>query len=138
MPFSIRPAFAALLVASLSAGCKEPPPEPTEAAVALQKAAPEDVFQGMLNGQPVHLVVHDCAVYRIVSMQGTQVQWEQVLTPKPYYPGNILTSCQRQSLSADAQGVTAELGRMAFGAGGCCATGGTYHSKDGLTWTQTR
>jgi hypothetical protein len=26
------------------------------------------------------------------------------------------------------------LGRIAFGAGGCCATGGTYRSKDGVLW----
>ncbi|MBP6894067.1 MAG: hypothetical protein KBC94_06560 [Pseudacidovorax sp.] len=138
MPFSIRPALAALMAASLAMGCKEPPPQPTEAALALQAAGPDDIFEGVLNGQPVHLVIHDCAVYRIVSMQGAQVAWEQVLAPKPYYPGNILTSCQRHSLTADAQGVTAELGRMAFGAGGCCATGGTYRSRDGLNWTQTR
>jgi hypothetical protein len=30
--------------------------------------------------------------------------------------------------------ITATLGRIAFGAGGCCATGGTYRSRDGRTW----
>ena len=35
MPFSIRPALAALMAASLAMGCKEPPPQPTEAALAL-------------------------------------------------------------------------------------------------------
>ncbi|MDI3384579.1 hypothetical protein ACFPPF_17810 [Xenophilus aerolatus] len=128
---------AGLLAALLAAGCDGPAAKaPTEAFAAPRDAAPEHVFRGTLAGQPVHLVAHDCEVFRIGAVHGTQVDWERVLAPEPY---PFFTSCARQSLVANADGsVTATLGRMAFGAGGCCATGGTWRSRDGTTWTPTR
>ncbi|MDQ7958174.1 MAG: hypothetical protein RET84_19830 [Pseudomonadota bacterium] len=128
---------AALLASLLGAGCDGPTAEaPNEAFVAVRDASPARVFQGTLAGQPVHLVAHDCEVFRIRAVRGTQVDWERVLAPEPY---PFFTSCDRQSLVAEANGsVTATLGRMAFGAGGCCATGGTWRSRDGTTWTKTR
>ncbi len=52
--------------------------------------------------------------------------------PGPY---PFFTSCERQWLDADGEAVLATLGRRALGAGGCCATGGTYRSVDGRHWT---
>ena len=54
-----------------------------------------------------------------------------VLAPD-FYP--MWTACQRQSMSFEKGALTVTLGRMAFGAGGCCATGGTYRSTDGRNW----
>ena len=80
--------------------------EPDPLKNALLNAPSELVFKGLLAGQFAHLVVHDCAVYMI----------------------------EDQSLSKGKETVTVELGRMAFGAGGCCATGGTYRTTDGRGW----
>lgn len=138
--FRIRHAAAAALVAAgLAVGCgrdlPEPPAPPNEVESTLGNAKPGEVFQGRLAGQPVHLVVHDCAVFRIQDAEGGQRAWERVLAPEPY---PFFTRCERQSLAADAGGVTAVLGRMALGAGGCCAAGGTYRSADGRVWTKVR
>lgn len=116
-----------------------PPTEPDPIALA----PPERVFKGLLGGKPVHLAVHDCKVYRAVSKEARESKdpqesgksgesdWQMVLEPE-LYP--FFTYCQRQSLQADNGAVTVTLGRIAFGAGGCCATGGTYRSRDGEVW----
>jgi len=125
-----------LLAAGLLAGCGRPAPGPAgEVEAALREAGPGEVFQGLLAGQPVHLVVHDCEVFRVQAAAGGGLAWERVLAPEPY---PFFTRCERQSLAADGGGVTATLGRMALGAGGCCASGGTYRSDDGLAWTKVR
>jgi len=79
--------------------------------------------------------VHDCEVFRIQDAGRGKPAWERVLAPEPY---PFFTRCERQSLAADAGGVTAVLGRMALGAGGCCAAGGTYRSVDGQAWKKVR
>ena len=125
-----------LLVACLLAGCGRQAPGPADAVeAALQDAGPGEVFQGVLAGQPVRLVVHDCEVFRIQDAGRGKPAWERVLAPEPY---PFFTQCARQSLATDAGGVTATLGRMALGAGGCCASGGTYRSEDGRAWTKVR
>ncbi|MFD1837147.1 hypothetical protein [Paracidovorax cattleyae] len=135
MPWALRRRMGLLLVACLLAGCGRPPPEPAgEVEAALREAGPGEVFQGLLAGQPVHLVVHDCEVFRVQDAADGGRAWERVLAPEPY---PFFTRCERQSLAADAGGVTATLGRMALGAGGCCASGGTYRSADGRNWTKT-
>jgi hypothetical protein len=101
-------------------------------AIATREAPPERMFQGQLAGQRTFLLVHDCEVFRVERRDdGGGVRWTRVLEPD-FYP--MWTACERQSLSADAGTVTAVLGRRAFGAGGCCASGGTYRSVDGLRW----
>ena len=101
---------------------------------------PERVFKGLLGGKPVHLAVHDCKVYRAIPKAPTESAkagesgengWQMVLEPD-LYP--FFTYCERQSLQADNGVITVTLGRIAFGAGGCCATGGTYRSRDGELW----
>lgn len=85
----------------------------------------------VLGGVPVHLALEDCVVYR-VEADGRR---EPVLATDPYpWP----TVCKIQKLSVDAQGVTVELGRTAFGAGGCCATEGLWRSRDGKRWERRR
>jgi hypothetical protein len=100
-------------------------------AIATREAPAERVFQGRLAGEPTFLVLHDCEVYRVERREEGGVRWVSVLAPE-FYP--FWTVCQRQSLSFDAGVLTVTLGRMAIGAGGCCATGGTYRSVDGRTW----
>jgi len=127
--FSITASAAGLLLAGCDRANPEPPPSAEE--VAIRTAPPEQVFQGTLAGQPIHLVVHDCEVLRVRQGAQGRIEWTSVLAPEPYpFP----TACERQSLSFDAGQVTARLGRRAFGAGGCCASGGTYRSADGLDW----
>jgi len=126
---SITASAAGLLLAGCDRANPAPPPSAEE--VAIRTAPPEQVFQGTLAGQPVHLVVHDCEVLRVRQGAQGRIEWTSVLAPEPYpFP----TACERQSLSFDAGQVTARLGRRAFGAGGCCASGGTYRSADGLDW----
>ncbi|SEE75930.1 hypothetical protein SAMN04490188_5572 [Pseudomonas kilonensis] len=105
--------------------------EPDPLKTALLAAPPELVFKGLLAGQFAHLVVHDCAVYKIEDQSAKDMTWTVVLETEPY---PFFTSCDRQSLSKGKESVTVELGRMAFGAGGCCATGGTYRTNDGRGW----
>lgn len=107
-----------------------PPAEPDPMAAI----PPERVFNGTLGGKPVHLAVHDCKVYRAMPKESKgsgENGWQMVLEPD-LYP--FFTYCERQSLQADNGVVTVTLGRIAFGAGGCCATGGTYRSRDGELW----
>ncbi|WP_295987470.1 hypothetical protein [uncultured Variovorax sp.] len=134
-----RTAGAMLLpMAGLLAGCNDAGSsastqfmQASSEEIAIRTAPAERVFQGALAGQPVHLVVHDCEVLRVRQGAQGRLEWETVLAPELYpFP----TACERQSLSFDAGQLTATLGRRAFGAGGCCASGGTYRSADGLTW----
>ena len=100
-------------------------------AIATRDAAPEDVFKGVLAGETMHLLLHDCEVYRVETGAKGEVRWQSVLAPD-FYP--MWTACQRQSMHFEKGALTVTLGRMAFGAGGCCATGGTYRSTDGRNW----
>jgi hypothetical protein len=119
-------------------GCdvSEPKPDPSmsKEAVATHEAPPELVFRGQLAGKSAYLLVHDCEVFQVEPLKDGGVKWTSVLEPD-FYP--LWTSCVRQSLKVDAGVVTVELGRQAFGAGGCCASGGVYRSVDGVNWKQT-
>lgn len=117
----------------LAGGGSVPAPSPAEPD-PMAAIPPERVFKGLLDGKPVHLAVHDCKVYRAIpkaSKEPGENGWQMVLEPD-LYP--FFTYCERQSLQADNGVVTVTLGRIAFGAGGCCATGGTYRSRDGELW----
>jgi hypothetical protein len=125
-----RVQWGLLLLAVWLTGCGKPEPTvppPTEAD-PLAAVAPERRFKGLLGGKPVHLAVHACKVFRALPGEGG---WQMVLEPDPY---PFFTACERQTLHAEDGAVTVTLGRIAFGAGGCCATGGTYRSTDGERW----
>ena len=125
-----------LLALTALAGCdSDVPPAPlSKQAQATLDAAPEQVFKGVLAGQPVFLLVHDCEVFLVEPLEKGEVRWEKVLAPEPY---PLFTSCQRQSIRYEAGVLRVTLGRMAFGAGGCCATGGDYRSTDGRSWKKS-
>lgn len=125
-----------LLALTALAACDfaEPPAPLSRQAQATRDALPEQVFKGVLAGQPVFLLVHDCEVFLVESLEKDEVRWEKVLAPEPY---PFFTSCQRQSIRHEAGVLSVTLGRMAFGAGGCCATGGDYRSTDGRNWKKT-
>ena len=120
------------------AGCDQlfSSPKPSDPAMSPEAIATRDApaqlkFQGQLAGVPTFLLVHDCEVYRVDQSENGGVQWTSVLAPD-FYP--MWTACQRESMSFKGGELTVTLGRMALGAGGCCATGGTYRSKDGRVW----
>ena len=128
--------LCSLLAISSLSGCDLLSSEPSDPllskeAIATREAPPELVFQGQLAGESQFLLVHDCEVFRVERGDLGRVKWTSVLAPD-FYPS--WTSCERQSLSFKAGAVTVTLGRQAFGAGGCCATGGTYRSVDGRIW----
>ena len=141
-----------LLVLLMGLGaCTEPDDQPvteplSALELALAAAAPELRFHGALGDEVVDIVVDGCKVFlRTAASQAASAApsaapsaaasaWEQVLEPD-FYP--FFTACQRESLQVSQGVVTFTLGRMAMGAGGCCATGGTYQSRDGRIWKKS-
>ncbi|PVZ78549.1 hypothetical protein C9426_34635 [Serratia sp. S1B] len=95
----------------------------------LRDAKPGLVFSGTLAGKNIHLVVQDCAVYKIDG-EAKNGQLSTVFELE----SALLSFCDRQFLRAENGTVTVWLGRMAFGAGGCCITGGNFRTTDGLNW----
>lgn len=128
---TLRILLLSVTASVILAGCSPTPAPPNPVAIAIREASAEQVFKGTLSGEPVFLVAHDCEVFRVQQSTGQAVAWASVLEPE-FYP--FFTACVRQSLSFDGVAVTATLGRQALGAGGCCATGGTYRSVDGRNW----
>ena len=103
------------------------------------------VRERALGEEVVDIEVDGCKVFlRTAASQAASAApseaapvWEQVLEPD-FHP--FFTACQRESLQVSkgvATVVTVTLGRMAMGAGGCCATGGTYPSRDGRIWKKS-
>lgn len=124
-------AIAGLAGCDLRQSSSRPPAALSEEAIATRDAPAERVFQGTLGGAPVHLLLHDCEVFLVEARAGGEVRWTSVLKPEPY---PFWTSCERQSMAFDGSALTVRLGRQALGAGGCCATGGSYRSADGRNW----
>ena len=111
-------------------------PEPwdplmSEKAIATRQAPPERVFHGTLAGESVFLILDDCEVFRVERSAAGRIEWTSLVKPE-FYP--FFTGCVRQSMTYKAGVLEVVLGRQAFGAGGCCASGGTYRSVDGRTW----
>ncbi len=119
------------------AGCEPSLPPPpagsklTAETIATQETPPALQFKGTLAGKPIHLLVHECKVYKVDPAEGENVTWTLVLEGE-FYP--LPTSCIRQQLTPGKGFVTVFLGRQAFGAGGCCTGTPEYRSTDGLTW----
>ena len=89
------------------------------------------VYRGSVGGRPVALMVHDCKVNDLNDAPGKGGRRPTLLQPE-FYPWP--TVCSRQSITSDSAWVTVVLGRTGLGAGGCCAAGGTYRSRDGRVW----
>lgn len=99
--------------------------------IATRDTPPELQFKGELAGQPVHLLVHECKVYKVEPAEGENVKWTLVLEGDFSL---LPTLCVQQRLTESKGVVTAFLGRQAFGAGGCCTGTPEYRSKDGVNW----
>ena len=95
-------------------------------------AASKDlVLRGPVGGRSLALMVHDCKVYDLGDTPGKGGKRPAVLQTE-FYPWP--TVCSRESITRDSAFVTVTLGRTGIGAGGCCAAGGTYRSRDGREW----
>lgn len=129
--FVRRSALPLLILGSLL-GCEQqtPPSPASEPALPFAAVPPELTFVGTLAGTAVRLVVDDCKVYRNSQDPKREQDWQKVLETE-FYPAAY---CHRQNLRVENGLITVQIGDMAFGAGGCCATGGTYTSTDGLVW----
>ncbi len=132
-----RLALLTLCAAVALAGCDSslaPPPagsKLTAETLATQETPPELQFKGALAGKPIHLLMHECKVYKVDPAEGGNVAWTLVLEGDFYL---LPTACVRQELTAGKGFVQAFIGRQAFGAGGCCTGTPEYRSTDGLTW----
>lgn len=126
-----------LCASSLLAGCEPTLPPPpagsqlTAETIATRETPAELQFKGTLADKPIHLLVHNCKVYKVDPAEGENVAWTLVLEGD-FYP--LPTQCIRQSLTVEKGYVTAFIGRQAMGAGGCCTGQPEYRSRDGLTW----
>jgi hypothetical protein len=120
---SLPPSIGTALVVSaiLLGGCDESPS-------TREKSVSEGrTFDFILRGNAVRLIVDDCEVF----LSGPKGERERVVTTD-FYP--MFSVCQREKISSDNEFIEVELGRMAFGAGGCCATSGTWRTNDGRNW----
>jgi hypothetical protein len=101
------------------------------AAVVASAERAGRVYRGVIDGRRIELMVHDCVVYDLADRPNRKGVRPAILKPD-FYPWP--TVCERQSIHGDSTWITVTLGRTAVGAGGCCATGGTYRTKDGRAW----
>ena len=112
-----------------------PPPPPgsklTAETIATRDAPPEQQFKGVLAGKPIHLLIHECKVYRVDDAGDGNVTWTHVLSGESY---PLPAVCVRQSLTEAKGVVTAFIGRQALGAGGCCVGTPEFRSTDGVNW----
>jgi len=113
--------FPAIALAAIAIGCA-PEPDPPAPARETGKR-----FSANLHGRSIQLIVDDCEVFLL----GADGKRERVVTTDSY---PMFSSCEREEISADNEYITVYLGRTAFGAGGCCATSGTWRSRDGGYW----
>lgn len=137
MPRAARRLALAACVAVALAGCDSSLPPPpagskyTAETLATQETPEELQFKGTLAGKPIHLLMHECKVYKVDPAEGDNVAWTLVLEGD-FYP--LPTICVRQELTVGKGFIKAFIGRQAFGAGGCCTGTPEYRSTDGLTW----
>ena len=132
-------ALAAALAATIACSPSEEELRAREEALAARAAdsilaiasADDRVFRGAIDGRPLALAVHECQVWNLDDPPRSDGRRPALVKPD-FYPWP--TACQRQSIAEDSGWVVVTLGRMGFGAGGCCATGGTWRTRDGRAW----
>jgi hypothetical protein len=129
--FLVMTRSLAVLLVFAVAGCGPTPEEraarSADSIVAIADSAGR-VVRRAYDGREVALMVHECKVYNLGDRPNAKGKRPAVLEPE-FYPWP--TVCSRESIAADSAFMTIELGRTGFGAGGCCATGGTYRTRDG-------
>jgi len=126
----------AILLLSVAVKAAGAEPEDTESTAGfaeflVRNAPPELIYKGTLAGRNLHLVVYNCAAYEI---KGESKSIEAVkLFETDFYP---FSSCHlpSQSITVEKAAITIRFGRLAFGAGGCCTSRGSYRTTDGIKW----
>lgn len=137
MTRAVRRRALSVCAAVALAGCDSSLPPPpagskyTAETLATQETPESLQFKGTLAGKPIHLLMHECKVYKVDPAEGDNVAWTLVLEGD-FYP--LPTICVRQELTVGKGFIKAFIGRQAFGAGGCCTGTPEYRSTDGLTW----
>lgn len=84
-----------------------------------------------VDGRTVTLQMGDCRIYKVERNWLGTTHKTRVLSTD-FYLG--FTACTRQSLSKEGNYAIASLCRQAIGAGGGCASSGTYRTRDGDKW----
>jgi hypothetical protein len=119
-PIARSVARALLLCACIIAtGCKDD---------TQLEGAPVELSVG---GRTVTLQMGDCRIYRVERNWLGRTHKTRVLSTD-FYLG--FTACTRQSLRKEGDYAIASLCRQAIGAGGGCASSGTYRTRDGEQW----
>jgi len=119
MTRSLLRRFVLLLVCTAAVGCKDDTRlegEPVKLTV---------------DGRTVTLQLGDCRVYRVERNWLGTTRKTRVLSTE-FYLG--FTACTRQTLRKEGDYAIASLCRQAIGAGGGCASSGTYRTRDGAKW----
>ena len=124
---------AIILLTSCDASLPPPPAgsKLTAETIATNETPAGLQYKGTLAGQPIHLLVNNCKVYKVDAADNDNVRWTLVLEGE-FYP--LPTSCIMQSLTVENGVATAFIGRQAMAAGGCCTGRPEYRSKDGINW----
>jgi hypothetical protein len=85
-----------------------------------------------VDGRAITLQMGDCRVYKVERNWFGSIRNQTRVLSGDFYLG--FTVCTRQSLRKDGDYAIATLCRQAVGAGGGCASSGTYRSRDGEKW----
>jgi len=84
-----------------------------------------------VDGRKLTLQMGDCRIYKVERNWLGRTHKTRVLSTD-FYLG--FTACSHQSLSKEGEYAIASLCRQAIGAGGGCASSGTYRTRDGEQW----
>jgi hypothetical protein len=85
-----------------------------------------------VDGRTITLQTGDCRVYKVERNWFGAIRNQTRVLSSDFYLG--FTVCTRQSLRVEGDYAIATLCRQAVGAGGGCASSGTYRSRDGEKW----
>ncbi len=121
-----------LLSTLLIAGCARHAPYALSNADKQRFAAVARVPAAASGSAELIFGVHDCTLYKAVTQHQDIVDWRVVL--RSDWGGGymkFMTSCTAQDVSYDGKFVRVYLCAQAIGAGGGCADGGNYRSRDG-------
>ncbi len=88
------------------------------------------------DGKSIRLAAYNCSVYKAIIKEGIVVKWKNILKPTLFYP---FSKCSRSTIKhTKNKSVEVFLGKIGFGAGGCCSVSGTYRTKDGTNWEERK